>query len=236
MAHPEVVPVSRPVWFCNKCGHVGTAETRENADVQHREKSPSCGYFPAWNWPAIVPVPLERPKWQLVSTYKLQLLGDAPLREYCDDFDPSADAPHLPALVLAMTTVLQRFAGYGLSAPQVGAGVRVIVARLEGGIRGPLVTMINPVITGRSFDTARMVEGCLSIPGFETHVLRHKRVTVRYLGDDFAPRTETVAGIPAQAVQHEIDHLDGMLIVDGLSDRRRAKAEELTAQVRARRT
>lgn len=186
--------------------------------------------LPPFPLPEVELAASQMPPWSRVSVYRLQLLGKDVLRERAVAFAPSTDAGYLTSLVRAMTGVVEYFKGWGLSAPQVGASVRVCIARLDGKLTGPLTTLINPVITARSFDMKLVVEGCLSIPSWETKVLRHKSVTVSYLDDRFEPQKVQLAGYPAQVLQHEVEHLDGTLLTDRVSAKNRAIAEGLVAK------
>ena len=110
-------------------------------------------------------------------------------------------------------TVLEHH-GAGLAAPQIGAHWRVCVVLSD---EGEVLTMINPEIvrvSGRVDD----FEGCLSFPGLWGKVERAMTVTVKYLDIQGRPQRRKVSNITARAVQHEIDHLDGVLFVDRLSE------------------
>lgn len=107
--------------------------------------------------------------------------------------------------------------GVGLAAPQVGVLKRIIV--LDTTPRQPEskpIAMINPEIIAKHGDTTYN-EGCLSIPGETEEVARAAKVTVRYLDADNRQQTLTADGLLAIAVQHEIDHLDGVVFVDHVS-------------------
>jgi len=107
--------------------------------------------------------------------------------------------------------------GIGLAAPQVGVGLRLFVMDLqENNLRKPLV-LINPEILAQSTETSSREEGCLSIPGQYAEVTRPARVKVRYLDLEGARREVEGDGLLAACLQHEIDHLDGVLFVDHLS-------------------
>jgi peptide deformylase len=133
--------------------------------------------------------------------------------------------------------------GVGLAAPQVGVLERIIVLDTRPRDEGaqPLA-MVNPVITATE-GTAVWGEGCLSIPGENEDVERAETVTVRYLDESGAERELTTAGLLAIAIQHEVDHLDGVVFVDHVSTlkreliRKRMKklktAEEKPAPTRA---
>jgi peptide deformylase len=104
--------------------------------------------------------------------------------------------------------------GAGLAAPQIGAHWRVCVVLND---EGEVVPMINPEIVrvvGRTED----YEGCLSFPGLWGRVERAASLTVKYLDLEGRPRRLKVSNITARAVQHEIDHLDGILFVDRLTE------------------
>ena len=104
--------------------------------------------------------------------------------------------------------------GAGLAAPQVGVHWRVCVVLGE---EGEVVPMVNPEIV-RSMGRLEDWEGCLSFPGLWGRVERALTVTVKYLDLDGHPRRMKVSEVTARAVQHEIDHLDGVLYVDRLTE------------------
>ena len=107
--------------------------------------------------------------------------------------------------------------GIGLAANQVGVLKRAFVADLgEEGKREPLF-VINPEILWRSESTTTMEEGCLSLPGQFGDVARADRVRVRYLDRSGVPQVIEGEGLLARCLQHEIDHLNGVLFVDHLS-------------------
>jgi peptide deformylase len=97
----------------------------------------------------------------------------------------------------------------GLAAPQVGILKRVIVAD----IGEELITMINPeIMTGLGQDF--MEEGCLSLPNTEVYVGRKKSIFVKYLDKNEKEKEDEFQGLLARVIQHEVDHLDGVLIID----------------------
>jgi len=108
--------------------------------------------------------------------------------------------------------------GIGLAAPQVGELKRVIVLDIdrEDTKTGPLF-MANPEIVEASDDDATYEEGCLSLPDHYSDVARPARVKVRYLDRDGVQKDLACEGLLATCVQHEIDHLDGILFVDHIS-------------------
>lgn len=108
--------------------------------------------------------------------------------------------------------------GIGLAAPQVGVAKRVIVLDIdrEGLKTGPL-RMANPEIVDASDEDASYEEGCLSVPEHYADVVRPARVIVRYLDHENEIRELKAEGLLATCVQHEIDHLDGILFIDHIS-------------------
>ena len=111
--------------------------------------------------------------------------------------------------------------GIGLAATQVDIHQRVLVADVSGQCSEPRV-FINPEILSREgAETSQ--EGCLSVPGYYDDVERAERIRIRALGRDGTPFEEDLSGLLAICVQHEIDHLDGRLFVDYLSDLKRRR-------------
>ncbi|MDX2157209.1 MAG: peptide deformylase [Hyphomicrobiaceae bacterium] len=108
--------------------------------------------------------------------------------------------------------------GIGLAAPQVGVSRRLVVLDVsdKDGERSPLV-LINPEIVRLSDDRRIYEEGCLSIPEVKIEIERPASLTVRYLDRDGRLQELSAEGLLATAIQHEVDHLDGRLIIDFLS-------------------
>ena len=124
--------------------------------------------------------------------------------------------------------------GIGLAAPQVGVAKRVIVVDVsrKDEPREP-IRMANPEIVAASQEMASYEEGCLSLPEHYADVERPTAVTVRYLDAAGKRREETFEDLAATCIQHEIDHLDGMLFVDHISAlKRNMILRKLTKQKR----
>jgi len=110
----------------------------------------------------------------------------------------------------------------GLAAPQIGKNMRLVVARLhvedidgeEGNVRQVIEVLINPMITFASEDKETDNESCLSCPGYEIAVSRSRRVVVEYRDLSGQRCAVNLVGMQARILQHEIDHLDGVLIID----------------------
>jgi len=136
------------------------------------------------------------------------------------------DTPELHALLQDMRDTMAALNGAGLAAPQIGVGLQVVVFGVDANPRYPdaeLVpgtVLINPVLTPLSGEMDEGWEGCLSIPGLRGLVPRYKRL--RYQGfDQFGnPIDRTVSGFHARVVQHECDHLQGILYPMRIKDMR----------------
>ena len=121
------------------------------------------------------------------------------------------------ALVRDMFETMYAAEGVGLAAPQVGVGKRVVVLDVSpvDDTIAP-VSVVNPEIVSRK-GSATAVEGCLSVPGVQGEVCRAETVEVRGMDEQGKPLRIQAAGILSRALQHEIDHLDGVLFIDRLS-------------------
>lgn len=145
------------------------------------------------------------------------------LRQTCKQVDRIT--PEMVALLENMAETMYEAPGIGLAAPQIGILQRIIVVDVLAGTddhdpRKSLFQLINPVITQRSGTTTGK-EGCLSLPGFETQVRRAAEITVEALDPDGNELEITCDGMLAICLQHEIDHLDGVLILDKASPLKR---------------
>lgn len=142
-----------------------------------------------------------------MAIYKIVEVGDDVLRERA--VRVTKFGPHLEKLLDNMRDTMYANQGVGLAAPQIGVSKRVIVVDIGDG----LVEFVNPVIVeyeGTQIDS----EGCLSIPGMVGEVARADRIKVKGL-NRYGKEIELPAqGYLARALQHEIDHLDGILFID----------------------
>jgi peptide deformylase len=128
-----------------------------------------------------------------------------------------ADHDRVASLIPGMFEAMYKAPGIGLAAPQIGAPLRLVVLDLgPSGEPVPMV-LVNPEITAASTELATREEGCLSLPGQYADVTRPERVTVRYQNAEGARHEIEADGLLAACIQHEIDHLDGVLFVDHLS-------------------
>jgi peptide deformylase len=129
----------------------------------------------------------------------------------------AADAEQVAALLPRMFDIMYRAPGIGLAAPQVGVSLRLAVVDLMADDKRSPIVLINPEILATSEELATREEGCLSLPGMYADVTRPARVTVRYQDEAGARQQIEADGLLAACLQHEIDHLHGVLFVDHLS-------------------
>ncbi len=146
------------------------------------------------------------------------------------------NTPELDALIADMFDTMAALNGAGLAAPQIGVSQRVIIFSVESNPRYPDVepvpttVLINPILTPIGDEMEEGWEGCLSVPGLRGLVTRYK--SLRYTGFDQhgTPIDRTVSGFHARVVQHESDHLDGILYPMRLRDIRLLGFEEALFQ------
>lgn len=141
--------------------------------------------------------------------------------------------PELDALVVDMFDTMRALSGAGLAAPQIGVSLRVVIFGVEANPRYPQVepvpttVLINPEIEFLTADTEDGWEGCLSVPGMRGLVPRCTRLHYRGLDPHGAPIDRIVEGFHARVVQHECDHLDGVLYPMRVRDMRFFGFEEV---------
>jgi peptide deformylase len=122
------------------------------------------------------------------------------------------------ALIDDMVESMREARGVGLAAPQVGEGVQVFVYQAAGPPEIPLHVVINPMITPQVRELVYDWEGCLSIPDLRGLVPRHPKVRVQGLDREGRPLDYVVSGFEARIVQHEFDHLNGVIFLDRMRD------------------
>lgn len=131
---------------------------------------------------------------------------------------------HLQALIDDMIETMYAAPGIGLAAPQIGVSKQVIVIdvshRQEEERKTPLLVLVNPVIKAMSGEI-ESEEGCLSLPGYIAAVKRAETVTVQGLDREGRPVEIEGEGLLCRALQHEIDHLNGTLLIDRISSIKR---------------
>lgn len=147
------------------------------------------------------------------------LLGNPTLRLRSGEI--GAITPEIAAFAGRMTATMLAENGVGIAAPQVGRSIRLVILRFNTEARGAeeIFPAVNPVVTAWSDDTVVGEEGCLSVPNVYGPVERARKVTFEYLELDGTKRTRTVEDFDARIIQHEIDHLDGILFIDRVQDK-----------------
>lgn len=135
--------------------------------------------------------------------------------------------PAIRTLIDGMVETMRSVDGLGLAAPQVGHGIRLAVIEYRPG-KGerkqdaiPLMVLVNPKIISKSSDHESGEEGCLSLPGIEIPVSRSRKIKVKTQIDTGETIQFRASGLLARIIQHEVDHLDGKLIIDHVKNKER---------------
>ena len=132
----------------------------------------------------------------------------------------------LAALVADMDDTMRALSGAGIAAPQIGVSARVVIFELKDNPRYPHIApvpytvLVNPLVTLLTAEQDDGWEGCLSVPGMRGLVPRFRRLRYRGFDQYGAPLERTVEGFHARVVQHEVDHLDGILFPQRVRDMR----------------
>jgi peptide deformylase len=146
--------------------------------------------------------------------------GDPVLKSRATPVDRFDDT--LRQQVQRMAGIMRDAIGVGLAAPQLGISQRLLVYRI--GSDAPLITLVNPELEWRSEDVETLEEGCLSIPTMAVDVERPVHVRVRAHDEHGDERLVEASGLEARVIQHEMDHLDGVLMLDRASREDRKEA------------
>ena len=151
-------------------------------------------------------------------------LGDPVLRTRAREVDRFDD--ELRAEVRRMAQLMHDAMGIGLAAPQVGVSHRVLIYRVEP--ETPITALVNPEIEWSSEETEVVEEGCLSLPAVHVEVERPVHVRVKARDEHGEHIRVEASGLEARVIQHEVDHLDGVLILDRTTkDQRKAAMRAL---------
>jgi len=154
----------------------------------------------------------------------IRRLGDPVLKSRATEVDRFDEA--LRSQVARMAGLMKDAIGLGLAAPQLGISQRVLVYRV--GPDAPVIALVNPEVEWSGEEDDVLEEGCLSIPGVTVDVKRAVHVRVRALDETGEERRVEASGLEARVIQHEIDHLDGVLLLDRTTrDQRRQAMKEL---------
>ncbi len=164
----------------------------------------------------------------------ITIYGNPVLRRVTDDIDK--EYPNLQQLISDMYETMYSSDGVGLAAPQIDKSIRVFIIdaspmveddpTLEGFKR----TFINAYIVEEEGELWSFNEGCLSIPGIREDVNRPEKITIQYYDEEWNFKEEVLEGVKARIIQHEYDHLDGILFTDKIAPiRKRLLKNKLTA-------
>ncbi|MDR2816436.1 MAG: peptide deformylase [Proteiniphilum sp.] len=157
----------------------------------------------------------------------IYIYGHPALRKVAQDIDPE-NYPNLKKLIANMFETMYAAEGVGLAGPQVGLEDRIFVVDLS-----PIAdekhpefkdfkkAFINAHIIERRGEVEAVEEGCLSIPGIHEKVPREDEIHIRYIDENLQPHDETYSGYMARVIQHEYDHIDGVLFTDKISPLRK---------------
>jgi peptide deformylase len=154
--------------------------------------------------------------------------GDPVLKKKAIDIDK--EYPNFDTLLSNMFETMYNAFGVGLAAPQIGLSIRMFIVDTEpfsdddslseeeqNDLKTFKRVFINPIITKEEGEEWAFNEGCLSIPDVREDVFRQPKITVEYLDENFDAHTEVFEGLIARVIQHEYDHIEGVLFTDKLS-------------------
>jgi len=163
-------------------------------------------------------------------------MGDPVLRQVAAPV--TSFGASLQELLADMDETMRAMSGAGIAAPQIGVSLRVVIFELRENPRYPHVSpvpytvLVNPVLTPLGDEQDEGWEGCLSVPGMRGLVPRFKRLRYQGFDREGSPIDRTVEGFHARVVQHEVDHLDGILYPQRIADLRNFGFEDaLVGQV-----
>ena len=155
--------------------------------------------------------------------------GDPVLKKEAEEIDK--DYPNLSALIDNMFETMYEANGVGLAAPQIGKSIRLFIVDASPfandddeeedekaiGLENFKKVFINPIIEEETGDEWAFQEGCLSIPGIREDVYRQEKIVISYYDENFKFHEEEFTGYAARVVQHEYDHIEGILFTDHLA-------------------
>jgi len=154
--------------------------------------------------------------------------GDPVLRKKGEEI--SKDHPNLKQIIADMYETMYKAYGVGLAAPQVGLAIRLFIVDTtpfgededlpkeeQAQLKDFKKTFINAKILNEEGEEWGFNEGCLSIPEVREDVYRHEKITIEYFDEDFNKHTDVYDGLVARVIQHEYDHIEGILFTDKIS-------------------
>lgn len=150
--------------------------------------------------------------------YPITVYGDPVLRKLA--VDVKHDFAGLYKLIGDMFETMYNAEGIGIAAPQIGLDIRIFVIDLsplgeeEPSLKEYKKVFINPRILHKEGEQVMMEEGCLSLPGLREDVLRYDTIQIKYFDSDWQEHDQVFTGFAARVIQHEYDHLQGVMFVD----------------------
>ncbi|GAB4257198.1 MAG: peptide deformylase [Vicingaceae bacterium] len=151
--------------------------------------------------------------------------GDPVLKKEAEEIDK--DYPDLNLLIEDMYETMYNAEGVGLAAPQIGKSIRLFIVDAspfeedEPELKDFKKTFINPIILSEEGEEWSFNEGCLSIPGIREDVNRKPKITIEYFDENWNLKEETYDGLAARIIQHEYDHIEGILFTDKINPLRK---------------
>ncbi len=152
--------------------------------------------------------------------YPIVAYGDPVLKTPARDLDPEDSSIDLKKLIEDMFETMYHASGVGLAAPQIGLDLRIFVIdsdKMDDEEPGVKQAFINPQILEESGEKWPYEEGCLSIPDIREDVQRQERLIIKYFDENWEEYEEEFTGMNARVIQHEYDHIQGILFTDYLS-------------------
>ena len=158
----------------------------------------------------------------------IRAFGDPVLRKVCKEITP--DYPELSALIQNMFDTMYKANGVGLAAPQIGLDIRLFIVdatpfaedeeyeEIADKLKDFKKVFINPTIIEERGEEWKFNEGCLSIPDVREDVKRKDTIIIEYFDENFGKHTEELSDLRARVVQHEYDHIQGILFTDHISN------------------
>lgn len=157
--------------------------------------------------------------------YPIVAYGDPVLRKKAEEIDETY--PELDTFIQNMFDTMYASHGVGLAAPQVGKAIRVFVVDAEAfADEEPYLenfkkVFINPIIIEEKGTKWAFNEGCLSIPKIREDIMRHPEIVIEYYDENWVLHEDTFGGMAARIIQHEYDHLEGILFIDHINPMRK---------------
>lgn len=146
-----------------------------------------------------------------IKPLKILTYPNPKLRKVCSDVREETNKEEVNELIKRMFFTMNFYEGIGLSAPQVGVSLNVVVIGVD-----EQIALINPKIT-KLEGKMEIEEGCLSLPHVSGYVSRNSKIEVEYIDQEWQKKTLSAIGLLAACIQHECEHLNGVLYIDHLS-------------------